>query len=725
MNNNNSEKNNININNIYTNKNLITTENYNYLKKENEELKIQLKDLQNKLKSNNKYYKINTNNNNNNTSNSFILPSEFEKIWEEFSNILLEPFEYFISNNNNKNNIIFLANLIQDLTLIVYNETQNLINSKIIDIKNLLNIKSNSQNEEILLFFKPFFREHFKEIFILKENFIFTIINNLNNIINSQYKNIQFNKEEFIKSTKDKNLKNVIKILFNICLYMLLQNQIYSFNIKNYNERENLFYYYNHNNFICIDGFIEKNNSTCIVLVPAPLKRKIIQIDKIFPIVCLIEPDENIIKKCEENRKILEEKNERKKKVFNDDDYEDKNENEDKIIHISQSNVQNNKINVYLKKNNTFTGNFNLDDNFNINSQTPINNSKHLNENNNNNNNNKNKDNLFIFSFNNYGIKNRNKNPENMKLDIYQEGSITPTVRKVNNNQYMNFQTFTELSSNESRHNRNMTSNNFNDKSKNINFSFYANVAMKTSNNNNKINDYNKNYIKKENIIHTPNNKNNSIYNNNNNNKLLNSNFYNYSNNNNNVKYSYYKNNNQTTQINLIKKPNKNFNDNNNNNNNNFSFTYNQNSPKKNENNNRIYLSNEKKILNDLNININNYNNENTFRNQNKNNRDNNKYFNLNNNNNNNIININNSNFFINNINKYNKKNEENQSKNIINNIREQLNQMNNQLKQNFYFNNINNNNNNYNVNKKNYFNNNNNNNKQKINYTHQNNNNF
>ena len=106
MNNNNSEKNNININNIYTNKNLITTENYNYLKKENAELKIQLKDLQNKLKSNNKYYK-NYNNNNNNTSNSFILPSEFEKIWEEFSNILLEPFEYFISNNNNKNNIIF------------------------------------------------------------------------------------------------------------------------------------------------------------------------------------------------------------------------------------------------------------------------------------------------------------------------------------------------------------------------------------------------------------------------------------------------------------------------------------------------------------------------------------------------------------------------------------------------------------------------------------------
>ena len=50
MNNNNSEKNNININNIYTNKNLITIENYNYLKKENEELKIQLKDLQNKLK---------------------------------------------------------------------------------------------------------------------------------------------------------------------------------------------------------------------------------------------------------------------------------------------------------------------------------------------------------------------------------------------------------------------------------------------------------------------------------------------------------------------------------------------------------------------------------------------------------------------------------------------------------------------------------------------------
>ena len=690
--NNNFDKNNYNINNIYTNtKKLNFDENhYNFLLKENEELKNQLKELQisyNKLTT--KKQKSNNNNNNNNTSNSFILPSEFEKLWEEFSNILLEPFEYFISNNNNNNNnYIFLANLIQDLTLIVYNETQNLIYSKINDIKKLLNITSN-QNEEILLFFKPFFREHYKEIFILKENFIITIINNLNNII-QQYKNINFNKEEFIKSTKDKNLKNVIKNLFNICLYLLLQNQIYSFNIKNFNERENSFYYYKNNNFICIDGFIEKKNSICIVLVPSPMKRKIIKIDKILPIVCLIkEPDENIIKKCEENKKILEEKNERKKNFFNDD--ENDNEN-DKIIHISQSNVQSNKINVYLKKNNTFTGNFNIDDNFN-------NKNQNLNENNN-----KNKE---KFSFN--GIKNRNK--ENIKLDFFQEGSITPTVRKVNNNQYMNFQTFTELSSNESRHNRNMTSNNFNDKSKNNNFSFYANVAMK-----NNLND-NKNYYKNNNnIVHTPNNKNNSIYNNKN--KLLNSNFYNYSNNNNNnnVKYSYYKNNNQSTQINLVKKPNKNFNENNNNNN--FSFTYNQISPKKNEN--KIYLSNEKKILNDLNININNYNNENTFRNQNKNNniRNNNKYLLNNNNNNNNIININNSNFYINNINKYNKKNEENQSKNIINNIREQLNQMNNQLKQNFYFNNINNNN--YNVNRKNYFNNNNN--KQNINYTHQNN---
>ena len=266
--------------------------NYINLQNENEELKRHIKELENKLKSD-KFHKNNINNNNynnNNTSNSFILPSEFEKLWEEFSNVLLEPFEYFISNNNN-NNYIFLANLIQDLTLIVYNETSNLIYSKINDIKKILNITSNSQNEEneLLLFFKPFFREYYKEIFIFKninnsnENFINKIIINLNNIIETQYTNIEFNKEEFIKSTKDNNIKNVIKNLFNICLYMLLQNQVYSFNIKAYNKREILFYYYNHNNFICIDGFIEKKISPCIVLVPSPLKRNFIPHDKILP----------------------------------------------------------------------------------------------------------------------------------------------------------------------------------------------------------------------------------------------------------------------------------------------------------------------------------------------------------------------------------------------------------------------------------------------------------
>ena len=167
---------------------------------------------------------------------------------------------------------------------------------------------------------------------------------------------------------------------------MLLQNQVYSFNIKAYNKREILFYYYNHNNFICIDGFIEKKISPCIVLVPSTLKRNFIPHDKILPIVCLIkDPDENIIKKCEENKKILEKKNERKKNFFDDEENDNckennhddeisfNKENEGKIIHISQSHVQNNKINVYLKKNNTFTGNFNIDENYNINTQPSLN----------------------------------------------------------------------------------------------------------------------------------------------------------------------------------------------------------------------------------------------------------------------------------------------------------------------------------------------------------------
>ena len=142
--------------------------NFNELKKNILQYETRIKILEN---SNKKLQKLINENKRggNNTSVQFFLPSEFKKLWENLTETeLLAPFDNFL------NNYIFIANICQDLTIITYNETKEIIEKKVDSLLISLGIKveSNEKRLQIISKFIPFFQEHFFEIFKLSdENF--------------------------------------------------------------------------------------------------------------------------------------------------------------------------------------------------------------------------------------------------------------------------------------------------------------------------------------------------------------------------------------------------------------------------------------------------------------------------------------------------------------------------------------------------------------------------
>ena len=79
----------------------------------------------------------------NNTSIAFFLPSEFKNLWDKLIKTeLLEAFDSYI------NDYVTVSNLSQDLFLITYKQTEELIHKKINSILDCLNIK-NTSNEQM------------------------------------------------------------------------------------------------------------------------------------------------------------------------------------------------------------------------------------------------------------------------------------------------------------------------------------------------------------------------------------------------------------------------------------------------------------------------------------------------------------------------------------------------------------------------------------------------
>ena len=264
---------------------------------------------------------------NNNIGENYLTPSEFKKLWEyTIKTELIETFDFCI------NEYILIANLCQDIMLLIYEECKKTINNKFIEVLNCLNLGkiSKDKREEIFNHFLPFFRDNFNKIFIFSEKFL-EIINKkfLSVIIEYNYKNDIINENQnesksknhkYITNNKDidnidknfinkiqekikqNNFDDIIKSFYKICIYMLLHEPILTFNLEKYSKRKLKYFYYNKNDFINVEGFIN-DNSPCIMLLSAPLiKNKFNFYNLRSPVYIVHNPDKLILEECEKNK---------------------------------------------------------------------------------------------------------------------------------------------------------------------------------------------------------------------------------------------------------------------------------------------------------------------------------------------------------------------------------------------------------------------------------------
>ena len=308
----------------------------------------------------------------NNSESNFLTPLEFKKLWEYIvKSELIEAFDFCI------NEYILIANLCQDIMLLVYEECKKNINNKFIEVLNCLNLGKISKDKRAEMYnhFLPFFRENFNKIFIFSENFSKIVYSKLMSVI-SEYnyskdiinENISesrnsineknYSKDEnsfgIVKIIKEKikqnNFNNIIKNFYKICIYMLLHDPILSFDLENYSNRKLKYFYFNKNDFINVDGFIN-DNSPCILLLSAPLLKKKFNFHNLrAPVYIVNNPDKMIIEECEKHKK---------EKIDKDENINlnNGNLNSDRIIKIELEEINDEYINNN-KKNKTFEEKF-------------------------------------------------------------------------------------------------------------------------------------------------------------------------------------------------------------------------------------------------------------------------------------------------------------------------------------------------------------------------------
>ena len=245
----------------------------------------------------------------NNTSVQFFLPSEFKKLWENLTETeLLAPFDNFI------NNYIFIANICQDLTILTYNETKEIIEKKVDSLLICLGVKpdSNEQRLQIISKFIPFFQEYFLEIFHLNKDNIQHIKNQLIKISNLY--TFDFNKNDLEKAINDRQFDILLDGLFGLCLHMLLHDPLLTFNIIQYDKRVINYYYYDKKEFQSIEGF-GNEKTPCIIILPPPVLRNSFPFNGMKAVVYLIEnPTQDMINQCDLFKKEKEAKNQNLKK---------------------------------------------------------------------------------------------------------------------------------------------------------------------------------------------------------------------------------------------------------------------------------------------------------------------------------------------------------------------------------------------------------------------------
>ena len=347
------------------------------------------------------YLNINSSKNSNNSEANFLTPSEFKNLWEYIIKTeLIETFDFCI------NEYILIANLCQDIMLLVYEECKQNINNKFIEVLNCLNLEkiSRDKREEIYRNFLPFFRDNFNKIFIFSDDFSKTINSKLLLIIKEyDYKRDIIDKNLVEEGEKDENnddintiyinkirekinlnnFSNLIKSFYKICIYMILHEPPLNFDLVKYKKRKLKYFYFNNNDFINVDGFI-KENSPCIMLLSAPLIRNKFNFHNLrAPAYLVYNENKEIIDKCQKkNNKDKEIENldieklikydkmdneniynniNNNNKTFEDNHKKIKNKKEspsnNKILNDSSSNKAYMKINQNIIKNNALYNN--------------------------------------------------------------------------------------------------------------------------------------------------------------------------------------------------------------------------------------------------------------------------------------------------------------------------------------------------------------------------------
>ena len=475
-----------------------------------------LENINNKLKEKITFL-FSANSPGNESSNFFPTNNVFKKIWESVVQTdLIEPFDFCIKEYK------LISNLCQDIMLLVYEETKKIIELKFLEILKCLNLSNTSKNKKDNLYDKilPFFRENFNSIFEFNEEKMKNIKQKLKNVINqynfwgevklynsssnkalndtqqnnnltnSSFRNTntnnnenslrnsnisKLNNSESLKileaKIKGKNFEEIMKSFFNICLYMLLHEPTLNFNIEKYPQRKLLYYFYNKNEFINVEGFGDER-TPCIIILQPPLLKNKYPFNGLKPAVYILSDvtiNKEIIKQCEINeKKMNEEKN------MNDLNNEDINNNK-KIINLNKSDETRKKQKKRICKNN-MSLKLNEENNFSNINQNKKGNNK--NENNSNTiNNNAIKNNTLSKMINKSGkIINNEYKIEGKKEQKVNHKMVNRNVNykqtKGNNNQYQKY---------DSNILENKNNNNFNNNNNNIK----KNHKLKSSNHQN------------------------------------------------------------------------------------------------------------------------------------------------------------------------------------------------------------------------------------------------
>ena len=230
------------------------------------------------------------------TSGNFPLPDEFKTRWETLMKTsIMDTFE------NISCNPILLMKVINLITKYINNISIEKINKKISDILRCLGLNSNKE-ENLKKFFAKFkvliFQDYFNTIFkINNEEFSKIIIAGIKNeIIFNQSKIFSHEEIEYIlKDFNSKNIKNFIIELYNLFLYMNINEpQLFIKTSIKINYK-----YFNKKLYSNIEGFSNEND-ICLLILNPPMTKNYINYKGIKPTVYIIEnPNEEIKELCE------------------------------------------------------------------------------------------------------------------------------------------------------------------------------------------------------------------------------------------------------------------------------------------------------------------------------------------------------------------------------------------------------------------------------------------